>query len=191
MNRASHAIGVVNQRGPCFCGEIHLCGQLRALSGGRSSVRRGPSPQGSQGPQRITVAGFGRGATATEDAVQQRATFHVKHDAQRAGPSSCDTPARATLAACVEYVSSSQRISPRLSAQSSASRPRAVLSVSGVSSPCPSGPPSPAWRRSAHRQGSPRPLPVPRWPAAPRCPRRHAAQRCPPLRACSEQLLRS
>lgn len=56
MNRASHAFGVVNQRGPFFCGEIHLCGQLRTLS---------------EGTERSPVAGFGRGPAATDDAVQQ------------------------------------------------------------------------------------------------------------------------
>lgn len=58
----------------------------------------------SEWTERLTITGFGRGATATDDAVQQGAMFHVKHDAQQPGPHCRDTPAYGGSAACVEYV---------------------------------------------------------------------------------------
>lgn len=84
MNRACHAFGVANQRGRLFCGRIHFCGQ------------RG-------NPYGFTVARRGGRTTTVDDSLQQRATFHVKHDAcavQRQAP---DTPQTAHITAFLEH----------------------------------------------------------------------------------------
>lgn len=188
MNRASHAFGVRNQRAPVFCGEIRLCGKLRPPSGG---------PESTLGP---TVTGCGRHAAAIDDGMQERTTFHVKHDVARTRRGHYRHSGQGAPVYPAGAVNSARRLSCRPMRMSHV---RAAVSCTGgrrlssaatpVPSACPlSGAggyvpfvrPWRAWPRSARHRGSRRPGPVRPWTADRPGPRRPGRSRRPGPPAC-------